>query len=178
MGKLKASFEFRCENTTIPNCEEIELFGITLKFEKHIAKICRKVSQQTAVLKRMRNILPFEIRSKIYMCFIAPHFKYCSETWHFCNKTTANKIEKVNERAIRFVFKDRYTPYEEPLAKLELSNLRHEQIKKIICNVYRLLNHSNHLVSLKELLHLKQSKYSLRIKYILQMPKVNTTTYI
>ena len=75
MGKLKASIEFRYENTTIPNCEEIELLGITmdnkLKFEKHIAKICRKVSQQTAVLKRMRNILPFEIRSKIYMCFIA-----------------------------------------------------------------------------------------------------------
>ena len=74
MGKLKASIEFHCENTTIPNCEEIELLGITmdnkLKFEKHIAKICRKVSQQTAVLKRMRNILPFEIRSKIYMCFI------------------------------------------------------------------------------------------------------------
>ena len=50
MGKLKASIEFRCENTTIPNCEEIELLGITmdnkLKFEKHIAKICRKVSQQ------------------------------------------------------------------------------------------------------------------------------------
>ena len=42
MGKLKASIEFRRENTTIPNCEEIELLGITrgnkLKFEKHIAK--------------------------------------------------------------------------------------------------------------------------------------------
>ena len=107
MEKLKASIEFCCENTTIPNCEEIELVGITmdnkLKFEKHIAKICRKVSQQTAVLKRMRNILPFETRSKIYMCFIAPHFKYCSETWHFCNKTTAAKLEKVtNVRSALF----------------------------------------------------------------------------
>ena len=181
MGKLKASIEFNCENITIPNCEEIELLGITidnkLKFEKHIAKICRKVSQQTAVLKRMRNILPFEIRSKIYMCFIAPHFKCCSETWHFCNKTTADKLEKVNEHAISFVFKDRYTPYKELLAKLGLSSLRHERIEKIICNVYTLLNHSNHPVSLKELLNLKQSKYSLRRKYTLQMPKVNTTTY-
>ncbi|CAB4024927.1 Hypothetical predicted protein, partial [Paramuricea clavata] len=35
------------------------------------------------------------------------YFKaYCSETWHFCNKITADKLEKVNERAIRFVFKD------------------------------------------------------------------------
>ena len=43
--------------------------------------------------------------------------------------------------------------------------------------MYRLLNHSNYPVSLKELLNLKQSKYSLRRKYTLQMPKVNTTTY-
>ena len=96
--KNKASIEFRCENTTIPNCKEIQLLGITmdnkLKFEKHVAKICRKVSQQTAILKRMRNILLFEIGSKIYVYFIASHFKYCSETWHFCNKTTADKLEK------------------------------------------------------------------------------------
>ncbi|CAB4019481.1 Hypothetical predicted protein, partial [Paramuricea clavata] len=109
MGKPNANLEFRCENTTIPNCEEMELLGVTmdnkLKFEKHVAKICRKMSQQTAVLKRMRNILPFEIRSNIYTCFIAPHFRYCSETWHFCNKITADKLEKVNDRAIRFVFK-------------------------------------------------------------------------
>ncbi len=43
MGKPKASLEFRCENTIIPNCEEMELLGITidnkLKFEKHVANI-------------------------------------------------------------------------------------------------------------------------------------------
>ena len=89
----------------------MELLGVTidnkLKFEKRSKR--QKVSQQIAVLKRMRNILPFEIRSNIYTCFIAPHFTYCSETWHFGNKTTADKLEKENERAIRFVFKDRYT---------------------------------------------------------------------
>ena len=50
-------------------------------------------------------------------------------------------------------------------------------IPKIICNVYRSLNHSNYPVSLKELLNLRQTKYSLRGKYILQIPKANTTTY-
>ncbi len=53
-------------------------------------------------------------------------YRYCSETLHFCNKTTADKLENVNERAIRFVFKDRYTTYEVLLAKLGLLTLRHE----------------------------------------------------
>ena len=43
--------------------------------------------------------------------------------------------------------------------------------------MYRSLNYSNYPESLKELLNLRQSKYSLRGKYILQIPKVNTTTY-
>ena len=52
-----------------------------------IANICRNVSQQVAVLKRMRNILPFDIRKdNIYMSFIVPQFDYCAQTWHFyCN---------------------------------------------------------------------------------------------
>ena len=55
---------------------------------------------------RMRNILPFDLRRNIYISFIEPYFNYCAQTWHFCNKSLAEKLEKVNERAIRFVFRD------------------------------------------------------------------------
>ena len=57
------------------------------------------------------NMLPFELRKAIYNSFITPHYNYCAETWHFCSKSSLNKLEKVNERAIRFVFKDKNTPY-------------------------------------------------------------------
>ena len=75
MGKTQTKPEFRSENTVIPISEELDLLGVTiddkLKFDKHIAKICRKVSQQVAVLNRMKNMLPFDIRKKIYVSFIA-----------------------------------------------------------------------------------------------------------
>jgi hypothetical protein len=29
-AKPKGNLEFRCENTTIPNCEEMELIGVTM----------------------------------------------------------------------------------------------------------------------------------------------------
>ena len=35
--------------------------------------------------------------------FIAPHFNYWSDVWHFCSKTASDKLEKVNEKALRFV---------------------------------------------------------------------------
>ena len=124
MGKTQNKPLFRCENAVIPIAEDFDLLGVTvdnkLKFNRHIAKVCRNVSQQVATLKRM---LPYEIRTTICMSFIAPHFNYCAKSWHFCSKTSATKLEKVNERAIRFVFKDKNTPYRDLLQALDLPTL-------------------------------------------------------
>ena len=38
-----------------------------LKFDAHVAKIFRKVSQQLAVLKRMRKMLQLETRMKFVL---------------------------------------------------------------------------------------------------------------
>ena len=118
----KVNPEFRCENYIIPNSDVLLMLGVTvddmLKFDKQVANICRKVSQQVTFLKRMRNRLPFDIRENIYMSLIVPRFDYCAQTWHFCNKSSAEKLEKVNERAVRFGFRDTHTTYEEFLKLL------------------------------------------------------------
>ena len=75
---------FKCEGTSIPLVEEVELLGVTiddkLKFERQIKVICRKVSQQIAVLKRMKKLLPLKLWEKLYRAFIAPHFNCCAES--------------------------------------------------------------------------------------------------
>jgi len=98
---------FKCEGTGIPLLEEVELLGITvdnkLKFEGQIKKICRKVSQQIAVLKRIKKFLPLSCgkiyieRSLLYILIIVP------KTWHFCSNRLTGKLEKLNEQALRFV---------------------------------------------------------------------------
>ena len=59
-----------CEGTVIATQNEMDLLGVTidnkLKFEGQIRKICHKVSQQIAVLDRLKKILPFELRLDIY----------------------------------------------------------------------------------------------------------------
>ena len=72
MGKTQIKPQFYCENTEIP-------IGVTvddkLKFDKHVAKVCRKVSRQVAVLKRMKKMLPFETRKSIYFCIYYSPFQ-------------------------------------------------------------------------------------------------------
>ena len=136
---------FKCENTVIPVTSEIELLGVSvdnkLRFESRTRKICRKVSQQIAALRRMKKVLPFETRKDLYRAFILPHFKYCAETWHHCRKRCAAKLEKVNERAIRFVCNaDRSTPYEALLKQLGLSTLLNQRLTKKTTTVFKTLH--------------------------------------
>ena len=97
MGNLQTpKSKFHCDNTTIPVREDLTLLGVTidnkLTFDKQIANVTRKVSQQLAVLKRLRNILPLDIRKNIPHSFIAPHFHHCSDVQPFCSKTTSDKL--------------------------------------------------------------------------------------
>ena len=140
MGKAQNKPQFCCENPDIPITDDFEVLGVTidqkLKFEKHVAKVCRKVSQQVAILKRMKKMLSFKTRKNIYFAFILPHFNYCSETWHFCSKSASAKLEKVNERALRFVFNEKPTHYQELLNKIGLPSLTNKTLAKIVCMVY------------------------------------------
>ena len=181
MGKTQVKPQFHCEDIAIPITEDLEMLGVTvddkMKFEKHIGKICRKVSQQIAVLKRIKKILPFETRKCLYLAFIIPHFNYCSETWHFSNKSAISKLEKVNERALRFVFNEKQRPYSELLNKIGLPSLENQRLAKIVCTVFNAINNEHAPKSIKELIGLRNNKYNLRGSDILKRPKASTTTY-
>ena len=102
-----------CEGTVIPIQDEMELLSVTLdnklKFKGQTRKICGKVSQQVAVLNRLKKILPLELRIDIYRAFITPHFNYYSKSWHDCGKRGSGKLEKINGRALRFMTRDKST---------------------------------------------------------------------
>ena len=43
------------------------------------------------------------MESMIYKSFIKSNFNHCSIVWHFCNQSSVNKMEKIQERALRFI---------------------------------------------------------------------------
>ena len=70
-GRVERNPVLTCERTVIPIQDEMELLSVNLenklKFEGQIRKICRKVSQQVAVLDSVKKILPVELRIDIYI---------------------------------------------------------------------------------------------------------------
>lgn len=96
------------------------MLGVTiddkLEFQKQVAKE-KLLSKLPYSIKRMKKMLSFETRKNIYFAYIFPHFNYCSDSWHFCSKSAGAKLEKVNEFALRFVFNETQTHYQELLNK-------------------------------------------------------------
>ena len=43
------------------------------------------------------------------------HFDYCSQIWHHCGARNTKKLGRVNERALRFVYKDKKSSYDKLL---------------------------------------------------------------
>ena len=89
------------------SCEdEVKLLGVTIDFKPnfntHISNICKKAARQLNVLKRIGKHLNRLGKLTIYYSFIMSNFSYCPLTWHFCGEQNTKKIEKIQERALRF----------------------------------------------------------------------------
>ena len=110
------------------------------------------MSQQIAVLKRMKKLLPLKLREHLYRAFIAPHFNYCAESWHFCSRHLTEKREKLNERALRFVYQDKTSAYETLVVKNGQSTLANQRLAKMLSIMFRAIGNGNVPLSISELL--------------------------
>ena len=80
---------------------------------------------------------------EVFLPFIVPHFNYCPEIWHFCDESATAKLEKVNERALRFVFNEKQTPYSELLNTTGLPSLVNKRLAKIVWTVFNVINNEH-----------------------------------
>ena len=95
----------------------IKLLGITidrdLKFDKHVLKLCSKTNQKLSVLSRMAKLLSFNKRRTLFKAFVEYQFKYCPIVWMFHSRRTNNKINRLHERALRIVYDDDVSAFDE-----------------------------------------------------------------
>ena len=62
------------------------------------------------------------------------------------------------------------------IERIGLPLLTKQRLSKIVCTVFKVINHDHAPKSTKKLLDIRNTKYDLRGTDILKLPKVNTTT--
>ena len=96
---------------TIKSEETLKVLGVTLdnklNFDTHISNICKKAATQINVLKRLRSFIGFEQKKVLVQSFVYSNFNYCPLVWYFSSMKSLQKIEKLQEHALRFLYNDR-----------------------------------------------------------------------
>ena len=91
----------------------IKLLGVhidrSMNFSGHISELCKKGSKKVGILMRLRNLVPC---SAIHKSSILPYLSYCQLVWHFCKASESRKIERLQERALRAVYRTKSASYQ------------------------------------------------------------------
>ena len=95
----------------------VSQLGVTidcrLSFEKHVSYLCKTGASQLIALKRLHPYITHQSTQKILIqSFVLSCFNYCPLVWYFTTAKQLQKIEKIQERALRFITDDYLSPYE------------------------------------------------------------------
>ena len=160
------------------NCDhEVKLLGITidfkLDFNKHISKTSKKAARQLNVLKRIGSNLSRLAKFTIYHSFILSNLSYCPLTWHFCTEKNPQKIEKIQERALRFIYDDYTNSYNYLLEQSKLPSLKIRRLRAMALETYIII-YKTSPVFIHDIVKIKQNSYNFRYNNTPDIPRPRT----
>ena len=106
--------EFTFDNPTIHCDDPVLLLGV--EFD-HLLTF----NKQLAVLKRLGHLLTLKGKLAIFKSFFECNFNYCQLIWHFCSQANSNKLEKIQEMALRFIYNNYFSTHSDLLKLSALS---------------------------------------------------------
>ena len=128
-------------NEEIKTVENIKLLGVTidskLNFTDHISSICKKASQRIGVLMRLRNLIPTKAKLVLFKSAVLPYLTYCHVVWHFCRSSDVRKLERLQERGLRAVYRDKDATYSQLLKRAYLPTLSNRRLQDICILMYK-----------------------------------------
>ena len=168
----------KIHDQTIESADHIRLLRVDIDnhvtFSKHISETCKKASSKIAVITRFCNLLSTKAKLKIYKSFILPNLTYCHTVWHFCRESDSRKIERVQEKALRAIYKAKAETYEELLRRAELPSLRNRRMQDMIY-MYK-VKHGLAPKHISDIFTVKATQYFLRNSDYL-ISRFNTVAY-
>ena len=141
-------------------CEK--LLGVYIKkdlsFEYHISNLCKKANQKLSALIRVGRFHNFNQRRLLMKSFIDSQFGFSPLAWMFYDRGINNKIDKIQKRALRFVYRDDTCSFEQLLEMdgsikvhhrnihamaIEMFKVKHGCATEIISKIFKLDNNPN-----------------------------------
>jgi hypothetical protein len=167
-------------NCTITSEPHVKLLGVHLDknftFDYHISQLANKAGRQLNCLKRIAYPLKEDIKLLLYKSFVLSNFNYCPVVWHQCGVGNSKKLEKIQYRALKFIYNDYSSSYDDLLRKAKIPTLEVNRLRMMAIEIYKI--HNNLSPSLiKNLLPARTPGYNLRSRSSFSMCHSRTTKY-
>ena len=161
------------EKELLSNEKSVKLLGITiddkLTFEEHLNNILKKGNQKLHALMRVSKYMTKDKLKILMNTFIETQFNYCPLVWMFHSREINNKINKLQERALRVVHKDETISYEELLRKNNSYTIHERNLQKLALLMFK-VKHKLCPSPVQEL-------FTENIKGNWQLPKIRTVNF-
>jgi hypothetical protein len=96
-----------------------------------------------------------------YYSFILSHFNDFPVIWHYCSEEKSIIMEKIQERALRFIYEDYDSSYEDLLHKSKLPSLKIRRIRTFAIETFKII-HRKSPQYLHNLIDIKARSYNFR----------------
>ena len=97
----------------------------------------------------------------VYKAFVESQFKYCPLTWMFHSRKTNYKINRLQERALRLIYNDYISSFEELSSKDGTFTIHEQNIHNLAIEMFKTLNDLS-TPDFSELFQLNESLHGLR----------------
>jgi len=88
-------------------------------------------------LSCLKNLLSTNTKLHLYKYAILPTLTYCHQVWNFSTKLDRRKLERIQERVLRIVFKDKSVTYDELLKKAGLTTVYNLRLQDLAILMYK-----------------------------------------
>ena len=141
MLKTDNKLKINVKGSPISNEKMVNLLGVTVQnkfsFEPHLNLVFKKVSQKLHALARVSKFISKKKLRVIMKAVIMSQLSYCPLVWMCHSRILSNKINKLYERALRLVYDDRQSTFEE-LFNIDRSvTIQQRNLQVLVTELYK-----------------------------------------
>ena len=162
----------------IANTKREKLLGVHpdngLSFDYHISEICKKASRKVYALARVTSCMSLSKKRSLMNAFFNSQFNYCPLIWMCHSRENNNKINRLHERCLRIIYKDKRSSSNALLGKNGCVSIHERNIKIMATEMFKVSkNLAPHQIH--EIFRLKdQPHYNLRYNSLFFRPLVKS----
>ena len=128
----------------LENSKEEVTLGITiaskLTFDSHIKSTCRKAGEKLSVLSRISPYLETDEKELLFKSIVKSQFNYCPLVWMYCSRNADNLINKIQERSLRLITKDKTSTFEHLLQANNEITTHQRNLQVLMVELFKLIN--------------------------------------